>query len=184
MIKKLTPLLIALVVLSAISFLLSLVVPGQDAESRVDSFEDCVDAGNPVMESYPRQCRHGDEVFVEDIGNLVEKTDLIRLGSPRPSQKVKSPLSLEGEARGTWFFEGDFPVQLIKKDGTIVGASFATAESEARNEDFVQFSGRLEFAVERQTKADLILKKDNPSGLPENDDFLRVPIILLPSVGE
>ena len=33
----------------------------------VDSFEDCVAAGNPVMESYPRQCRHNDQHFVEDI---------------------------------------------------------------------------------------------------------------------
>ncbi len=33
----------------------------------VDSFEDCVAAGNPVMESYPRQCIHDDEHFVEEV---------------------------------------------------------------------------------------------------------------------
>jgi len=36
--------------------------------SSIDSFEDCVAAGNPVMESYPRQCRTSDgEHFVESI---------------------------------------------------------------------------------------------------------------------
>ncbi len=30
----------------------------------IDSFEECVAAGNPVMESYPRQCRAGDRTFV------------------------------------------------------------------------------------------------------------------------
>jgi len=36
--------------------------------SSIDGFEDCVAAGNPVMESYPRQCRTSDgEHFVESI---------------------------------------------------------------------------------------------------------------------
>ncbi len=34
---------------------------------QVSNFEECVSAGNPVMESYPRQCRADDEVFTENI---------------------------------------------------------------------------------------------------------------------
>lgn len=37
----------------------------------VSNFEECVAAGNPVMESYPRQCRHGEKSFTEDIGQIV-----------------------------------------------------------------------------------------------------------------
>lgn len=33
----------------------------------ISSFEECVEAGNPVMESYPRQCRSGEETFVEEL---------------------------------------------------------------------------------------------------------------------
>ncbi|RJR13663.1 hypothetical protein C4585_01675 [Candidatus Parcubacteria bacterium] len=34
----------------------------------VTSFEECVAAGNPVMESYPRQCRSADgQLFVEEV---------------------------------------------------------------------------------------------------------------------
>jgi hypothetical protein len=37
-------------------------------ESTIESFEDCVAAGNPIMESYPRQCRTSDgKHFVEFI---------------------------------------------------------------------------------------------------------------------
>ena len=37
-------------------------------ESSIKNFEDCVAAGNPVMESYPRQCRTSDgKHFVEEI---------------------------------------------------------------------------------------------------------------------
>lgn len=33
----------------------------------VDSFADCEAAGNPIMESYPRQCRHDGQLFVEPL---------------------------------------------------------------------------------------------------------------------
>ena len=40
----------------------------QKQSSIIDSFEDCVNAGNPAMESHPRQCRTDDgKHFVEKI---------------------------------------------------------------------------------------------------------------------
>lgn len=38
-----------------------------DGENEMTSFEECAAAGNPIMESYPRQCRAGGKLFVEDI---------------------------------------------------------------------------------------------------------------------
>lgn len=39
-----------------------------DADHKdVFDFDSCVAAGNPVLESYPRQCPHGEMMFVEDI---------------------------------------------------------------------------------------------------------------------
>lgn len=37
------------------------------APPKVSNFEECVAAGNLVMESYPRQCRHEEVLYVEDI---------------------------------------------------------------------------------------------------------------------
>lgn len=36
-------------------------------QNSITDFESCVAAGNPVMESYPRQCRANGQTFVEDI---------------------------------------------------------------------------------------------------------------------
>ncbi|MBN1175328.1 hypothetical protein JXA48_01665 [Candidatus Woesearchaeota archaeon] len=36
----------------------------------ISTFDDCVLAGNPVMESYPRQCSADGQTFVEDINNI------------------------------------------------------------------------------------------------------------------
>ena len=35
--------------------------------NEINSFEDCINAGNPAMESYPRQCMANGKTFVEDI---------------------------------------------------------------------------------------------------------------------
>ena len=43
-----------------------------DAVDIVTNFTECIDAGNPAMESYPRQCRHGDRTYTEVIDNLIE----------------------------------------------------------------------------------------------------------------
>ena len=143
----------------------------------IESFEDCASSGNPVMESYPRQCSVDGKIFIENIGNELEKMDLIRSGFPRPNQEIESPLVVNGEARGTWFFEGDFPIILTDWDGKIIAEGYATAQGDWMTEDFVQFSGNLDFEKpEYNNKGILIFQKDNPSGLPENDDALEIPI--------
>lgn len=37
------------------------------SNNKITNFDECAAAGNPIMESYPRQCRAGDQTFVEDI---------------------------------------------------------------------------------------------------------------------
>ncbi len=47
-------------------------VPTSDEKVVITNFEECVAAGNPVMESYPRQCNANGETFVEEIEQPVE----------------------------------------------------------------------------------------------------------------
>ncbi|MDP3962428.1 MAG: Gmad2 immunoglobulin-like domain-containing protein [bacterium] len=177
--KSLIMILIILAVLGVgLYFLLSPEVP-----KLITTFAECVAAGNPVMESYPRQCRADGETFVEEIGNELEKNNMIRLTSPRPGQTVSSPLIITGEARGNWFFEASFPVMITNWDGLIIGEGIATAEGEWMTTEFVPFKAVLNFnststATEYSKRGTLILKKDNPSGLPENDDALEIPVVI------
>ncbi len=113
----------------------------------------------------------------EYFGNELEKIDLIRLSTPRPNETIKSPLQISGVARGGWFFEGSFPIFLVDWDGLIIAESFATAQGEWMTENFVPFTATLEFKTPiYKNNGSLILKKDNPSGLPEHDDALEIPI--------
>jgi putative hemolysin len=38
------------------------------SQPQISSFEECVAAGFPVMESYPRQCSDGVNTFTENVG--------------------------------------------------------------------------------------------------------------------
>ena len=144
----------------------------------VNNFDECVAQGYAVLESYPRQCKTPDgKTYTEDIGNELEKLDIIRVNEPRPNELItQSPLEVRGEARGYWFFEADFPVKLLDSDGEELATGIAGALSEWMTEDFVPFEAKIEFQAPGVKKGTLILQKDNPSGLPEHDDELRIPV--------
>lgn len=114
----------------------------------------------------------------DDIqAHIDEHADLIQLESPEPYAVVESPLEITGRARGGWYFEASFPVVLVNWDGLIIAEGYVTAEGEWMTEEFVPFSGSLEFETpDYGERGALILQKNNASGLPEHDDALEVPI--------
>ncbi len=148
-----------------------------DTKPSIMSFEECA-AKYPVLESHPRQCNTPDgKHFVEDIGNEPGKADLIRVASPRPDDVITSPLAIKGEAWGVWFFEGSFPVRLLDEDGNEIASAVAQAQDEWMTENFVPFRTTLQFVSPAIKKGTLVFEKDNPSGLPEYSDELRIPVL-------
>ncbi|ADE14691.1 hypothetical protein Nhal_1552 [Nitrosococcus halophilus Nc 4] len=114
-------------------------------------------------------------VQVSPRGNC--KSEFIVVEAPVPGALIASPVKIKGKARGTWFFEGDFPLILTDSKGQVIGKSFATAQGEWMTEKFVPFEGTLQFKPPRSdSRGMLVFKKDNPSGRPEHDDQLTVPV--------
>jgi len=103
-------------------------------------------------------------------------SDQIRVTKPQPNQLVESPLMIEGEARGTWFFEATFPVKLLDANEDVIATYFAQAQGEWMTEDFVLFKAQLIFEKPVTDTGVLILEKDNPSGLTENDANIEIPV--------
>jgi hypothetical protein len=146
-------------------------------DKAIASFEECANAGYPIMESYPPRCQAPDgQTFAQDIGNEFEKNDLIRIASPRPNTTVSRSLVITGEARGEWFFEASFPIHLKDASGENITSTVAQAEGEWMTTEFVPFQATLDIPDTFSGHAVLVLEKDNPSGLPEHADSLRVPI--------
>ena len=106
------------------------------------------------------------------------KKDLIKVNTPLINQVITSPLIIQGEAKGTWFFEGDFPIILKDQGGVIIATGYATAKGQWMTDNFVKFKSTIEFKKPTSTKkGTLILRKDNPSGLTQNNDSLEIPIL-------
>lgn len=100
---------------------------------------------------------------------------------PKPGQSVSSPLRVSGQAKGSWFFEGRFPVLITNWDGLIIGEAMATTSADWMTEELVPFSASVEFNQKDEAvskKAFLILRKANPSGLAKNDKALEYPVYI------
>ncbi len=97
----------------------------------------------------------------------------------KDNQEVTNPIKIEGKARGTWFFEATFPIQLIDADGNVLSTGFGQAIDDWMTEDFVNFTATLTFTKPTSTKhALLVLSKDNPSGNPDFDQSIFIPVTI------
>lgn len=143
----------------------------------ISSYEECVAAGNPVMESYPPQCRTEDgQTFSQEIGNELDVSDEIQISNPRPNQLIEKTLEITGRAKGTWLFEAQTVARLYDKDNNLITEGIVTAQSDWMTEELIPFKGTLNFVHPGPEKGKLVIEKSNPSGLPENDSQLIVPI--------
>jgi uncharacterized membrane protein len=126
----------------------------------------------------------------EEIEQKVEVEDVVQtthtslkgvelvVTSPTADSVITSPLTITGEAPGFWYFEATFPVVLVNWDGLIIAEGYATAQGEWMTENYVPFIATLEFIKpEYGDTGALILQRDNPSGLPENDDAIEFQIL-------
>lgn len=107
-----------------------------------------------------------------------EHLDRIRVEMPQPGGRITSPLAVKGAARGTWYFEASFPVELRAYDGTVLAQVPAQAQGEWMTEEFVPFSVTLTFPAQPAGSTGvLILHKDNPSGEARFDDRVVLPVL-------
>ncbi len=104
------------------------------------------------------------------------QNSMIKVTSPLPNSVVRSPLTITGEARGGWYFEATFPVKILDANGKVLGQHYAEAQGEWTTTNFVPFKSTLTFTTPTTPTGTLVLMKDNPSGLPENDAEIRIPI--------
>jgi hypothetical protein len=123
--------------------------------------------------------RRGSETIGADNSVTGTSSLPIILTYPKDNQEVRSPIKITGKARGTWFFEGSFPINLIDSNGNIIASSIATSTEDWMTSDFINFSSEISFVRPTSTThALLVLKKDNPSDNPDLDQSIFVPVIL------
>ena len=116
------------------------------------------------------------ENITEKITYTNASDDVISVELPFPGAVVGKKFSVLGKARGNWFFEASFPVEVLDKDGKVLASGVAQAKSDWMTTNFVEFKADLSVPESYIGKGTLILKKDNPSGMPEKDASISFPI--------
>lgn len=102
------------------------------------------------------------------VGGIVPKeTSLTR---PAADELVAlGKINVEGSMPGTWFFEANAMAVVLDASGTLLGTGPLTAKGEWMTASSVPFSGTISFSPPMTGTGTLVIKNDNPSGLPEND---------------
>jgi glucose/arabinose dehydrogenase len=91
---------------------------------------------------------------------------------------ISSPLEVSGSAPGPWFFEANLPLRLEDSEERVISQGHAIAQGEWMTTGQVNFTGKIEYKIPRDMDGFLVIAKDNPSGLPENNDERRIPVRL------
>lgn len=100
----------------------------------------------------------------------------ILVTDPRPYTIAQSPLAISGKAKNTWYFEASFPVKLKDATGKVLGQAPAQAQTDWMTTGYVPFRLDLNFTDSATATGSLEFSKDNPSGLPQNDATVSMPV--------
>lgn len=193
MYRGLVIILIVALILITMGAVLIFDVGRPSADPLIAHFEDCISAGYPALESYPRQCNTPDgRNFTEIIETVATTTPPITSTSTpvststpqapsqiknisiKSGQSISSPVTIHGEAKGPWYFEATFPIQIKDSNGKILVDSYGTALGEWMTTDFVPFEATLTFPAPTTSTGNIIISNANPSG--DNDKSLEVVI--------
>jgi putative hemolysin len=97
--------------------------------------------------------------------------------SPASEQLIVSPLKIQGEMPGNWYFEANAIVEIYDSNGKLLGFTNATALDEWMTTSSVPFKAELTFLAPETATGILVLKNDNASGLPEHEKKESHPIV-------
>lgn len=102
----------------------------------------------------------------------------IMVEQPVAGASVSRSFALTGSARGSWYFEASFPIEVVDENGNQIFKSYVQAQGEWMTEEFVPFAASITIPGDYRGPARLILHSDNASGLPEHDKSVSIPIVM------
>lgn len=145
-------------------------------QGKVDDLNKQINSLNTKIDSLEKtQDQNSGEA--QEIGSYISPKGVrVKVFIPNMGETVTSPLIVMGEVPGSWSFEADFPIQLKDSSGKVIAEEPGQLQADWMTEELVPFIATLEFKDAEKGDATLILHKDNPSGLDENDDSVEIQL--------
>ena len=142
------------------------------------SLEDVSPSRNSKTELNLKDYKLTFKVIIEKFVYIKSSNNLIKVSLPFPDAVVGKDFSIIGKARGSWFFEASFPIEVLDKNGNSLVKINAKAQGDWMTENFVPFKVDIKIPDSYIGKATIVLIKDNPSGLTENAASMSFPITI------
>lgn len=154
------------------------------SQVQIKTYEDCESAGYKISGSDQKVCTTPEGLEfnepnrqVSTLEHTSQKGKKVIVTEPLSGSTVKSPLKIKGLVQGSWSFEASFPVSIVDSNGEIISQVPAKLLGDWTTDSYVPFEATIMFDAQLSgSKGTLVLKRDNPSGLPENDDSVSIQI--------
>ncbi len=95
----------------------------------------------------------------------------------RSGQSVFNLMTLNGEAKSTWFYEGIAKGEVRNEKEETVGAFTIKALRDPKTANFVEWAGQIQYNEPKTKTGYIILKNANTSGDVKKDKALWIPVI-------
>jgi hypothetical protein len=128
--------------------------------------------------SYPKIVATTTLPVADNFTYINATPDLISVTSPTPKALLDKEFTISGSARGTWYFEATFPVIVKDLNGNVIAQVPAKANGDWMTTNFVPFTVTIKIPATYSGPATIVLKKDNPSGLVQNDSSVSFPVTI------
>lgn len=114
------------------------------------------------------------EQKLEIEGNIY---DLVSF-SVKPGDTVSGVLNFSGAVKGAYFFEGNIGINVLDVNKKILKQGYAMSTTDWMTAEPVSFSGTIDLTGLPAGLGYIQITNDNVSGLPENDKFIYIPIVI------
>ena len=105
----------------------------------------------------------------------IDVSKMISVAYPQVGAIVGHTFTIEGQARGAWYAEGIFPLEIQNESGVVLQTLVVHALGDSHQPAFIPFS--VDVATPYFAgPAQIVLKKANLRGEPENDASITIPI--------
>src|SRR3989339_34426 len=171
-----TKILISLVAITGILGLTIVILRFSSPEDTwICSDQGWIKHGNPSNAMPTSGCDNDNKNPITSTNNQYANDIVVDI--PHTNQEISSPFTITGKARGTWYFEGSFPIQLFDNQGNKLADSYAMSQGEWMTTEFVPFTSTLTFDIGEATSGILVIKNDNPSDNRTLDKEIRIPLL-------
>lgn len=97
---------------------------------------------------------------------------------PRAGDTVTAGITVSGSARGDWFTQGAFWVEVIAENGDVLIRNQVPSKGNSMTTGMVQFSSSVLISPNYHGPATVRLVNDNPPGHPNPDRSVSIPVVV------